>query len=353
MFAKRTTIVVGAGASKEAGLPTGQDLKDLIAKSLNIKFDWREQKSGDHKISEALRLHVRKSDTPGTDINPHLHAARHIFEAMPQALSIDNFIDTHRRDDKIELCGKLAIVRSILAAESRSELYVDEQKRERRHPEFRNLQDTWYTSFFQLLTENCRLEDLVERARSITLIIFNYDRCVEHFLYHALQNYYKASPQEAAEIVQTIEIHHPYGKVGFLPWQQRSAAVEFGADPSPQQLLDLASQIKTFTEGTDPFSSEIASIRTSMLQASIVVFLGFAFHRLNMRLIAPGEAERGQRKKLICYATAKGISKSDCENLVAEINGAFGDPENKLNIRNDLTCHGLFQEYWRGLSLSV
>ena len=72
-----------------------------------------------------------------------------------------------------------------------------------------------------------------------------------------------------------------------------------------------------------------------------------------MKLIAPGEAACGQRKKLICYATAKGISKSDCENLVAEINEAFGDPDNKLNIRNDLTCHGLFQEYWRGLSLSV
>lgn len=353
MFEKKTVIVLGAGASKESGLPTGQELKDQIVQLLNIKFDWREQTRGDYRISEALRLHLKQRGDDKIDINPHLHAAWHICEAMPQAMSIDNFIDAHNGDEKIELCGKLAIVRSILEAERHSSLFVDETQGIRGRPEFGKLKDTWYNKFFQLLTENCRPDDLVERVQSIALIIFNYDRCVEHFLYHALQNYYKISPQKAADIVQKIEIYHPYGKVGSLPWQGGSGAVEFGKEPSPNQLLELAAQIKTFTEGTDPSSSEVANIRTSMVHAKILVFLGFAFHPLNMRLIAPGEAESRQRNKLICYATAKGISSSDCENLTAEMNEAFGDPNNRLHIRNDLTCYELFQEYWRGLSLSV
>jgi hypothetical protein len=110
--------VVGAGASKEANLPLGSELKASIANSLEISFrHGYEQTSGDRLIVEALRLVDR-------DINPYLHAGRHIAAAMPQSLSIDNFIDAHAGDKRIEVCGKLAIARAILAAEERSLLSV-------------------------------------------------------------------------------------------------------------------------------------------------------------------------------------------------------------------------------------
>lgn len=351
MFNKKTVIVVGAGASKEAGLPTGQELKTQIVSLLDIRFEWRDQKSGDVTICEALRLFV-KDETP-KDINPHLHAARHICDAMPQAISIDNFLDAHGGDEKIELCGKLAIVRSILHAERRSLLYFDPSRNGRQHPDFRSLENTWYNTFFQVLTENCRIEDLSERAKSVGLIIFNYDRCVEHFLYHALQNYYKLQPQKAAEIVRQIEIYHPYGKVGALPWQETDGAVDFGAEPSAAQLLSLAGQIKTFTEGTDPDSSEVFSIRKSMRNSSTVVFLGFAFHRLNMQLIFPEINSLDLREGVSCFATAKGISLSDCKVLEQELAKAFGGvaigASNVFHVRNDLTCCELFKEYRRSL----
>jgi len=350
MFEKSTVIVVGAGASKEAGLPTGQELKTQIVNLLDIKFDWREQKSGDVTICEALRLHVKKTEPDLNDINPHLRAARHICDAMPQAISIDNFIDAHSEDKKIELCGKLAIVRSILYAEKQSLLYFDSVTMNRSQPDFKKLEGTWYNLFFQLLTENCRKQDLLERAKRVVLIVFNYDRCIEHFIYHALQNYYKISPQEAGNIASAIKIYHPYGKVGALPWQGAGGAVEFGTDPSAAQLLDFSTQIKTFTEGTDPASSEIVSIRRNMLDSSIVVFLGFAFHRLNMRLIRPDSNGKSESKSF--FATARGISSSDCKQLESELGDFFVGESSSANVRNDLTCFGLFQEYWRSLSFS-
>lgn len=350
MFEKSTVIVVGAGASKEAGLPTGQELKTKIVDLLNIRFDWREQKSGDVRICEALRLYVKKAEPASNDINPHLHAARHICDAMPQAISIDNFIDAHNEDKKIELCGKLAIVRSILHAEKQSLLYFDRERMNRSQPDFRRLEDSWYNPFFQLLTENCRKQDLLERVKRVVLVIFNYDRCIEHFLYHALQNYYKISPQEAGAIVSAIEIYHPYGKVGALPWQEAGESVDFGADPTGAKLLELAAQIKTFTEGTDPASSEIVSIRSNMLNSNIVVFLGFAFHKLNMRLIRPDS--NGETEPKSFFATARGISNPDCRQLEDELGDFFGGASRSANIRNDLTCSGLFQEYWRSLSFS-
>jgi hypothetical protein len=224
-----TVFVVGAGASQEANLPTGDELKRKIAQLLDVYFDLNQQKSGDHVIVAALDIFVRGIGS--TDINPYLEEARHIKDALPQAISIDSFIDAHRGNDRIALCGKLAIVRSILDAEKSSILYF-ERSRIDSNINFSSLENTWYNSFFKLLTGNCGKNDLKERFQSITLIIFNYDRCIEHFIYCALQNYYKISEAEATEIVKNMNIYHPYGNVGTLPWMSRDGAIEFGKKPT-------------------------------------------------------------------------------------------------------------------------
>lgn len=350
MFNKKTVIVIGAGASNEAGLPTGYELKSKMTTLLDLQFDYGRLKKGDSTINEALRLHRKNSDD--NELTAYVHAARHVRDAMPQAISIDNFIDAHSGDKKIELCGKLAIVRSILTAERQSLLHFDRTRSDHLHPDYRKLEETWYNKFFQLLTENCCVDDLHDRMGSVALIVFNYDRCIEQFLFHALQNYYRIGEKEAASVISRLDIYHPYGKVGSLPWQHAGEAVEFGMEPSPSQLLSLAGQIKTFTEGTDPTSSEVTSIRKSMLDANIVVFLGFAFHRLNLKLIAPQPNRKPEHLSTACFATAKGISSSDCKSLENELKEIFGFHDHKVNIRNDLACVGLFQEYWRGLSLA-
>ncbi|MGB5746556.1 MAG: hypothetical protein WBM69_06215, partial [Desulfobacterales bacterium] len=168
-------------------------------------------KHGDHAIMEALRINVQQPDGH-CDINPYLHESWHIRDALSQAISIDNFIDAHRDNNKIALCGKLAIVRSILDAEKRSLLYF-EKIRSDSTINFNSIENTWYTPFFQLLTENCEKNDLKDRFETITLIIFNYDRCIEQYLYHSLQNYYGISEGEADEFVKKISIYHPYGIV--------------------------------------------------------------------------------------------------------------------------------------------
>ena len=107
-----TVFVIGAGASKEANLPTGNELKSKIATLLGMV-----QKGGED-IVEALRISTLNDGS--ADIKPYLEAARHIKDALPLAISIDNFIDAHRNNNKIALCGKLAITLSILDAERRS-----------------------------------------------------------------------------------------------------------------------------------------------------------------------------------------------------------------------------------------
>ena len=271
---------------------------------------------------------------------------------MPQAISIDNFIDTHNGDKKIELCGKLAIVRAILAAESRCSLYINPSNSYNKI-NFSAIEKTWYSSFMKLLTENCPKQNLSKCLESITLIVFNYDRCIEHFLYNSFQNYYGIEAREASDFVNEIEIYHPYGVVGSLPWQgERGRSVKFGATPSPKELLEFASEIKTFTEGTDPDSSEILNIKKNVHNADNIVFLGFAFHKLNMELMSLNKPVGAKSGNTNYFGTAYGISNSNCEIIKSELTGTLHKYVPKVFINNKLNCANLFEEYWRHLSLN-
>lgn len=357
---KKTVYVIGAGASKEANLPTGYELKDSISSLLDIRFKHGNQSSGDPLIAAALHVYMEELDPQDNDIYPYQLAAWHIRDAMPQATSIDSFIDTHRDNDKIAMCGKLAIVRSILDAERNSLLYVDNLHGKPKM-DFNSLETTWYGKFFKLLHTNCRIDDLEDRLRSISLIIFNYDRCIEHFLFHALRNYYKISPAEAARLISCMNIFHPYGSVGLLPWFTNADGdtMGFGDDLYAGQLLQLAKKIKTFAEGTDPESSEVLAIREDMENAQKLVFLGFAFHKLNMQLITPDNSRNDYRPIPECYATTLNISKSDKDVVQKQIFDLYNPIKNaKYNLLKDdlhiemsnLKCESFFSEYWRSLA---
>lgn len=348
---KSLVLVIGAGASKEANLPVGAELKRQIAVALDIRFDRANRRlSGDDLIAEAYEILAATSDRRYGDINPLLRASWRIRDAMPQAISVDSFIDSHRSDELIAVCGKLAIARCILAAESNSSLKVDTSNIYNKM-NFGRLEGTWYNAFFQLLTESCPKEDLPSRFAAVAIICFNYDRCIEHYLHLALQNYYALTPGEATTALEALEIHHPYGTVGALPWQDPGGGFEFGASPSAKQLVAYAGQIRTFSEGTDPDTSDVSAIRESLSMAKRIAFLGFAFHRLNLELLLPTELPSTKARGRNVYATGVGISNADAFVIERDLMRLGAINKYGVHIRTDLTCGQLFREYWRSLSI--
>ena len=343
-MSRKTILVLGAGASKEVGLPIGNELTINISKLLDIEGDYSNRvKKGDPLIYEALNAHSHAADNNGS-MNDYLRAARHTSEAMPQAESIDNFIHVHRGDNRIEMCGKLGIIRSILIAERKSSLYFGQAQRKRKI-DFSQLNDVWLSKLFKLLTNNCTVNELEGRLGQLSLIVFNYDRCLEHYLYHALQNFYRITNTVAADLVNAIEIFHPYGVVGYLPWQGKGKSIEFGVEPTSNQLLELSTEIKTFTEGMDPYSQDLLLIKRNMLLSHRIIFLGFAFHDLNMGLLKQNEEDDVKPRLKQYFATAKGLSDSNIEIIESDIKGLYPKDSNVVNISNKLTCSELFDEY--------
>lgn len=348
---KKIVLVVGAGASKEVNLPIGDELKRHIASVLDIRFEHgRQMISGDNYITQAFRLIVQLADGRTGDINPYLRASWMIRDAMPQAASIDNFIDAHRGNEKIAECGKLAIARCILEAESNSTLSIDRSNINNKM-NFKSLESTWYNWFFRLLIENCPLQDIPERLSLITFITFNYDRCIEQYFHAALRNYYGIEIQEATELLKNLRIFHPYGSLGQLMWPIGSNASNFGISPDARQLLDISRKLKTFTEGTDETHSEIVEIRSTMESANQVAFLGFAFNRQNLDLLYGPSGKTISVRNTPVFATGFGLSASNAEMIRTELNLMAGYALPNIEIRRDLTCVQLLQEYSRNLAI--
>jgi hypothetical protein len=351
MFKSKTLLVVGAGASCEAGFPSGEELKANIAKILDIRFDdWGSRLvSGDHRMVDAFRQAAQEAGDLQGNINPYLHKAWRIRDVVPAAaISIDNFLDAHQGDTLMELCGKLGIVKSILDAERNSKF--------RAHREgdstfkLNDLIGTWYVGFLQMLTEGITKDDIGRIFDNLSIITFNYDRCIEHFLCQGLTDYYDLNEAEAQELVSNLKIYHPYGKIGQLPWQSSTGTVPFGSDRA--NLVELSKQIKTFTEGLDDTQWR-GAIHEVVGDAEVIVFLGFAFHPLNMELLSPGYSTAAQR----IYATTLGLSDSDEAVIEDDIRRMLGlndlaffeDPRLKPDMAK-LKCGEFFRHYFRSIS---
>jgi hypothetical protein len=347
MFRSETVFILGAGSSEEVGLPIGSRLKEYIASEVDIKFDQWGTKliSGNQNIVDALGRKTSTSNGRSGSITPYLHSAWRIRDALPQAISIDNFLDAFSGNDKIELCGKLGIVASILKAERSSSLMLSDQHESRIN--FDNVSSTWFSGLFQLLTENVNRLQVDSIFDNISIINFNYDRCVEHFLDLSLQNYYGLTPNESASVLSKLNVLHPYGLIGQLPTQQVqfTGQVPFGSKNC--DLLASANLIKTFSEQIEE-QSALYSVKDTIRKAQKLVFLGFAFHRQNLELLSP----TSECDVKAVYSTAFGVSKSDCQVVEGELRSVFKQRGKtaRIEFRNDLKCGPLFNEYWRSLS---
>ncbi|WP_404414167.1 hypothetical protein [Brevundimonas vesicularis] len=346
MFRARTVFVIGAGASYEVGLPIGDDLLKAIVEMTHFQFDhFSKQTHGDVFIVEALRTILNEGRSVER-LNDHLRAGRQLGLSAKQALSIDNVIDA-LENKEIELLGKLGIARGILKAEAHSTYFRPAQ--DTRKVDMSMFQNTWYSSFTKLLTEQVKLSQIDNLFDNVEIVNFNYDRCLEHYLPLSLSDYYGIAPEQIQALMKDWLIHRPYGLTGRLPWRSgEEPAVQFG-HCGAAQLVEVVDQIRTFTEQIEE-GEALDAMRAAIASADRIVFLGFAFHRQNVRLIATDIQDHTE-----ILATAQGISKSDRGVIEDELADAFGFGHEigrmgRIDLAADTKCNELFRNYWRTLT---
>ena len=346
MFSKKTVFIVGAGGSKELGLPVGDELKDAIAAKLNFAFqDGISLISGDRRIYQAIQRDLARRQTRNG--NPYWSAGRAIAAAMPQALSIDNFLHTHYDDEKIVLMGKIAIAASILNAERASTIYVDPGTTQLFN--FGMSAKTWHNTFCKMLTEGAQKSDIETIFKNVSFITFNYDRCIEHYVASWIENYFRIPSAEAKKITNEMNVVHPYGQIGQLPWQDKGiVAIPYGSNSDYDDLLEIASNIRTFTEQVED-QSMIEKTRNIIADAHQIIYIGFSFGRMNMDLL---KTETGHIFKQV-YGTVLGMSDPNIKMINHGIRDCILSGGNSLvGIPALEKCTGfqLLEDYYRMLT---
>ena len=117
MFKVPTVFVIGAGAGFDVGMPLGDKLSRIVGEKLRITFEGNQQTSGD--LMEAMRQHAKAN---GQNANICRRAALGVASGIAYSRSIDSYLHAHKDDKPLQVCGKLAIARTILEHEKGSAL---------------------------------------------------------------------------------------------------------------------------------------------------------------------------------------------------------------------------------------
>lgn len=295
MIETPTVFIVGAGASKPFGFPTGWELSELvvngIAKGGNIRTALSKQQLTEEEI-EGFR-------------NTFLGSG---------FFSVDAFLE--RRTDYMDI-GKLATAQVLMSRELKENLF--------------KFQDNWLRILYNRMAGT--IDDL--RKNKVSFITFNYDRNIEHFFFSAISNTHKIYDSAVRTLMEAhIPIVHLHGRLGYLPWQvdDGSAARPYGPAFDDAGLRIAAENIKIIHEDiTDGRDKEFAQAKALLSAAEKIVLMGFGYNernidRLGIRDLPEGKALGsmqglgGLGEKRATRATAGKVQMrgGDCTHFVTE-----------------------------------
>ena len=297
-----TTFVVGAGASVDYSFPLGEQLTKQIAEALNMN------NSGGAPARELIRTTIEitcgRSDLQ-YDRQQLFSQARALNAALSTASSIDAFLENHSDNKDFELLGKIAIAACLITAERRSELRPRHQGEK---IDLARVEKSWLARLFKtVMAPGVPMAALEQIFAHLSFVVFNYDRCIEHYFEQAIASHFTLDLAIAAQFVrQHLQIVHPYGDLGGL--HSTDGNVSFGQEFDPVThaagtgIYAMSQRLLTFAESK---KAQGAQAKAMIEKAKRLVFLGFGFGEQNVELLrAPMSGVEHMR------ATVMGLSKS-------------------------------------------
>jgi hypothetical protein len=277
MIATRTVFVLGAGASKPYGYPTGVELRTKVLRVLENK--------------DALLSHVLNKEGLG-------EACLGCAEALMRSAhkSVDAFLETRREFERV---GKLVMAYLLMSFENEANLFSEEE-----------IPGDWLRYLLDYMAGP--FDSFGDNA--VSFITFNYDRVLEHILFNAAKHRYGKSDEECAAVLRKIRIVHVHGSLGPLPWQE-SVGRSYGPRPEDWEVGTAASRIKIVCEGAEG-DPEFNEARKLIREAQRIYFLGFGYNKDNVERLHLGECKEAAR----IYGSAFKFSDREQEDVCALLN---------------------------------
>ena len=355
MLRNQTLFVVGAGASFEFGLPLGTALAEKISAKLHFKFDMWRLIEGNEDFLSALRQKFSDEEI----LKSHLDACSRIKSGIRLAKSVDNYIDTHKHDTKVALIGKFAIFDCIAEAERSSKLYFEPNSSKVTF-DLEKLGKTWVAELVDILFYGVSKSNVADVFANLSIVSFNYDRCIQQALVLALHTLYHLDISQCYELVSKLRIIYPYGSLGTLSSIHDANSVPFGADIFRPYLFELSKNIRTYSEQVADVEM-MTQISNEVTKAKNIVFLGCAYHQQNIDMLksqsialdktilgtAHGISNDGVLiKSASLFEAIFGITAS--EALSEKVSSKY-EAYLKVRLFNNLKCFELMNEFRHSL----
>lgn len=303
MLRTRTTLIVGAGASAELQFPTNAELLARIIQGYDFKRTNSETSTRDGQL--LLRNIYKLAERLNKKVGDVAAAAERLRNACRLGRSIDTVLEQYDHDPLVVACGKLAITFFMGQSESRSNL-KDVPRVEGELPLQGKIAEYWIYQLGQLITSGVPRSKIGQALEQLTIINFNYDRSVEHFLPYALVMAYGIELKEAQQVIaEKLDIVHPHGSIGRLPWQKGEAPqAEWGVE-QPWNIHAIAAQLKSLNERSADRNA-LRDIRLSVASAKRLVFLGFGFQPQNVDLLFENTLSHNPEVLISTYGMSSG-----------------------------------------------
>lgn len=276
MITENTVLVLGAGTSNPYGYPTGKRLKDEIIKRTLEK--------------EMIQLYAQ-FDTNVNELEQFIKALQK--SAKP---SIDAFLE--HRSEFTEI-GKIAITEALIKYEDEELLFNN---------------DDWYQYLFNKLSTEFDEFD----KNKLSVITFNYDRSLEHFLLTALKNSYGKSEETCVKKLLSIPIIHVYGQIGPLPWQGGNFFRSYSPEYKILGLKESSNGIRILHETGVASDHIFANAQKLLGQAKNIYFLGFGYHKINLLRLGLSNLDESARVIIGSSHGLAGQERRDIENYSKE-----------------------------------
>jgi hypothetical protein len=342
MITKKTVFVVGAGASFEALMPTGIGLAQAIRTSLKNAYDDTPQarymayRPSDNTAARMYEHHCDYGDKKNFE-----RAAQKLWGGLPTTDSIDEFLFNHRYDTELLILGKCLIASEIAKAEASSLVYQEPGATF----SFDRLQDTWYKPLISALTNGLSPDEAAKTFANTTFICFNYDRCLEMALLIGLTLRFAISVEDAARIVRSCKIIHPWGFLGDVPQISRSAtSIRFGGGIDNFQIWK---NLSTYSENIPEMKDRQDAIHVAMLDCQNLIFLGFSYNKQNMNFIRPPKMPLAEN----FLGTTKGLPSTVKQQVLMDLTTFHGGQQGQQGFRyalsnDEASCTALMREYF-------
>lgn len=271
MFKHPTTIILGAGASAEFGLPTGAMLLSRLLEMQPYSLSRDFRRGGNYRnydIASAIMESYSAFPTQNLNDDQLINKVKNTFEK-----SIDLF--SYNNESVLETAKfytAWSVQASMMAYEMKKgnfgDYYTIHSYRDDWFKPYVDGRRNWIAELIRKLTEDAESASDID-PKIVKIVSFNYDQIFKH----AATNFIQSSERfEAAWEDIMPDIHHVYGSIEFLE------------NIHARKMAEQRGRIAFIKEVSDQ-DNHIKIIRQILSESEDIYCCGFAFDRRNVELI--------------------------------------------------------------------